>query len=85
MKEHGDKISAEDKAKIEASLSALKEVLKGNDTESIKAKTKELTEVAMKLGEAIYKSQQNDQKKEPSTEQPKDDNVVDAEYEDVKK
>tara|TARA_X000001382_G_scaffold123811_1_gene107877 strand:+ start:320 stop:2203 length:1884 start_codon:yes stop_codon:yes gene_type:complete len=85
LKEHGDKISAEDKAKIEASLSALKEVLKGNDTESIKAKTKELTEVAMKLGEAIYKSQQNDQKKEPSTEQPKDDNVVDAEYEDVKK
>ena len=85
LKEHGDKISAEDKAKIEASLSALKEVLKGNDTESIKDKTKELTEVAMKLGEAIYKSQQNDQKKEPSTEQPKDDNVVDAEYEDVKK
>ena len=85
LKEYGDKISAEDKAKIEASLSALKEVLKGNDTESIKAKTKELTEVAMKLGEAIYKSQQNDQKKEPSTEQPKDDNVVDAEYEDVKK
>ena len=85
LKEHGDKISAEDKAKIEASLSALKEVLKGNNTESIKDKTKELTEVAMKLGEAIYKSQQNDQKKEPSTEQPKDDNVVDAEYEDVKK
>ena len=86
LKEHGDKISAEDKTKIETSLAGLKDALKDNDIENIKTKTKELTEVAMKLGEAIYKTQQTEQKTE-STAEPSNnkDNVVDAEYEDVNK
>jgi len=89
LKEHGDKISAEDKTKIETTLAELKEALKGNDPESIKTKTKELTEVAMKLGEAIYKTQQPEQQAEqqaePSKKEGDNENVVDAEFEDVKK
>jgi len=90
LKEHGDKLSEEDKKKIEDSLASLKDVLKGNDVETIKTKTKELTDVAMKLGEAIYKTQQTEQQAEQQAEPSKKegdskDNVVDAEYEDVTK
>ena len=61
--------------------------MKGEDTEDIKKKTGVLTEASMKLGEAIYKDmQQKEQPKEqPKTEEKKkDDNVVDAEFEEVK-
>jgi len=87
LKEHGSKISAEEKSKIETSINDLKEALKGEDTEDIKKKTGVLTEASMKLGEAIYKDmQQKEQSKEqPKTEEKKkDDNVVDAEFEEVK-
>jgi len=85
LKEHGDKVSVEDKAKIETSLADLKEALKGTDVDSIKSKTGALTEASMKLGEAIYKSQQEQPKPEaePTTETSKD-NVVDADFEEVK-
>ena len=88
LKEHGDKVSAEDKAKIETSLADLKEALKGTDFESIKSKTGALTEASMKLGEAVYKSQQQEQK--PEEQQPeentddKKEDVVDADFEEVK-
>jgi len=87
LEEHGSKISAEEKSKIETSINDLKEALKGEDTEDIKKKTGVLTEASMKLGEAIYKDmQQKEQPKEqPKTEEKKkDDNVVDAEFEEVK-
>jgi molecular chaperone DnaK len=91
LKEHGDKISAEEKSKIETGINNLKEALKGEDVEDIKKKTGELTEASMKLGEAVYKDmQQQEQPKEQSkTEEKKKndkdikENVVDAEFEDV--
>ena len=82
LKEHGDKLSAEDKAKVEADVNALKEALKTTDTDAIRNKIKDLTESAMKLGEAVYKEQQE---QKPTEEKPKDDNVVDADFEEVKK
>ena len=93
LKEHGDKISAEEKSKIETGINDLKEALKGEDVEAIKKKTGELTEASMKLGEAVYKDMQ-EQAKETAQDGPKkeekkkDDkdikeNVVDAEFEDV--
>ena len=85
LKEHGDKISAEDKAKIEKGLTDIKEALKGNDLEILQTKIKELTEASMKLGEAIYKTQQPDQKSEPGKKADDKENVVDAEFTDVKK
>ena len=88
LKEHGDKVSAEDKATIESSLTSLKDALKDNDVKAIKSKTGSLTEASMKLGEAIYKAQQPEQK--PEEQQPeentdgKKEDVVDADFEEVK-
>ena len=89
LKEHGAKISDAEKKAIEDGSSALKEALKGEDIEDIKKKTEALVQSSMKLGEAIYKSQQTtkpDSGKEDGKEEKekKDDNVVDADFEEVK-
>ena len=88
IKEHGAKVSDADKKAIEDASSDLKEAIKGTDTEDIKKKTETLVQASMKLGEAIYKSQE---KKESSSKEgnkndegKKDDNVVDADFEEVK-
>ena len=81
VEEHGDKVSAEEKTKIETGITDLEEALKGDDVEDIKNKTKSLTEASMKLGEAVYKDMQ--QQEEPKKEEKKDDNIVDAEFEEV--
>ena len=90
LKEHGSKISDADKKAIEDSSAALKESLKSDNTEEIKKKTEALVQASMKLGEAIYKSQQNakpDSNKDDGKDDDKgkkDDNVVDADFEEVK-
>ena len=89
LKEHGDKISAEEKKAIETGILDLKNALKGTDTEEIKKKTQDLIQVSMtmKLGEAVYKSQQKDAPNKPEGQETKKDdkeNVVDADFEDVK-
>ncbi len=89
LKEHGSKVSDADKKAIDLASSNLRNSLKGTDIEDIKKKTQDLVQASMKLGEAIYKSQQSakpddapkDAKKE---EGKKDDNVVDADFEEVK-
>jgi molecular chaperone DnaK len=58
LKEHGAKVSDADKKAIEDASSALKEAIKGTDVEDIKKKTETLVQASMKLGEAIYKSQE---------------------------
>ena len=64
----------------------MKEALKGSNVEDIKTKTETLTQSAMKLGEAIYKQQQeSEQKANTESDKPKDDNVVDADFEEVSK
>jgi molecular chaperone DnaK len=88
LKEHGSKITDAEKKAIEDSSSSLKEALKGTDNEDIKKKTEALVQASMKLGEAIYKAQEkkpdspNDTKN--NDEGKKDDNVVDADFEEVK-
>jgi len=88
LKEHGDKISAEEKKAIENGITDLKKSLEGTDAEDIKKKTQNLIQVSMKLGEAVYKSQQKPEAgKDGSTKDAKSDdkdNVVDADFEDVK-
>ena len=61
LKEHGDKVSEEEKKAIETGISDLRNALKGTDVEEVKKKTQSLIQVSMKLGEAVYKSQQKDQ------------------------
>ena len=89
LKEHGVKVSDSEKKAIEDASSDLKESIKGTDTEDIKKKTETLVQASMKLGEAIYKSQQSakpDASKDDGKNDKgkKDDNVVDADFEEVK-
>jgi len=88
IKEHGAKVSDADKKAIEDSSSALKEAIKGTDIEDIKKKTETLVQASMKLGEAIYKSQEKKESAskegDKNSEDKKDDNVVDADFEEVK-
>ena len=89
LKEHGGKISDEEKKAIENAISNLRNVLKDANTEEIKKKTQDLVQSSMKLGEAIYKSQQKDsgQKSAQPNQNPEDknkENVVDADFEEVK-
>ena len=75
------------KKAIEAGIVDLKKSLEGTDIEDIKKKTQNLIQVSMKLGEAVYKSQQKPETKNKEEKQAKPeekDNVVDADFEDVK-
>ena len=89
VKEHGSKVAEADKKVIETASADLRNALKGTDIEDIKKKTQNLIQSSMKLGEAIYKDQQatnpkpEDKKKDNNNEK-KDDNVVDADFEEVK-
>ena len=79
LAEHGSKIEESDRRAIEDAVSDLKEALKGDDAEAIKAKTNTLAQVSMKLGEAMYKQQaESDAAKDAAK-----DDVVDAEFTEV--
>jgi molecular chaperone DnaK len=85
LKEHESKISEADKKAIEKDMEDLKEAIKSDKTEDIKTKTQQLMTSSMKLGEAIYKAQQDTagaEKKDAKPDNKKD--VVDAEFEEVK-
>ena len=88
LKEHGSKISETEKKAIETATSDLRNALKGTDTEEVKKKTQALIQASMKLGEAVYKSQQKPAEKTESNKDEKEnkekDNVVDAEVVDGK-
>ena len=88
LKEHGSKISEVEKKTIETAVSDLRNALKGTDIEELKKKTQSLIQASMKLGEAVYKSQQKpsdkgSDKKDVKEEKEKE-NVVDAEVVDSK-
>jgi len=79
LAEHGSKIPETDRRAIEDAVSDLKEALKGDDAETIKAKTNALAQASMKLGEAMYKQQaESDAAKDAAK-----DDVVDAEFTEV--
>ena len=84
LAEHGDKISAEEKGAIETAVTDLKSALEGDDAEAISSKTQALVQASMKLGEAMYKAQQGgDGAAQPNAEAAAEDEVVDAEFEEV--
>jgi molecular chaperone DnaK len=96
LSEHGDKLDSKDKENIEKSIEDLKEVLKNEnaDESEIKAKLDALNTAAMKLGEIMYKQnpqdnqstspgQENAKKEDAGKKDAKDDNVVDADFEEV--
>src|SRR6188472_1369940 len=88
LKEHGDKVDASVKSEIETALAEAKTAVEGNDAEQMTQKTQALAQAAMKLGEAMYKAQQEqagatgEADAEASSAQP-DEEVVDAEFSEV--
>ncbi len=87
LEEHGDKVEAAVKAEIEKARDDLKAALEGDDVDDIKAKSQALTMAAMKMGEAIYKAQQEEGEDEgaaaAAADAAADDDVVDADFEEV--
>ncbi len=83
LKEYGDKVSEADRKAIEDAIAALKTAVEASepDADDIKTKTNTLMETSMKLGQAIYEAQQAD---ESASSDEAGDNVVDADYEEVK-
>lgn len=93
LKEAGDKVNADERQAIEKAVDALKEAMKSDDKDSIEAKTKDLTDASSKMAERLYAQ---DKPEQPGSQQAdssgqqtqgsekKHDNVVDAEFEEVK-
>ncbi|ERM61694.1 MULTISPECIES: molecular chaperone DnaK [Vibrio] len=85
VEEAGEALPADEKEKIEAAITALEEVKSGNDKEAIDAKVQELMQAAQKLMEIAQQKAQAEQAGADAGEQSKqDDDVVDAEFEEVK-
>ncbi|HAW33129.1 MAG TPA: molecular chaperone DnaK, partial [Alphaproteobacteria bacterium] len=93
LKDLGDKVSAADKEKVEADIKALQDVLESGDVAAINAKCDALMQSSMKIGEALYKAQQESAAagaqasagESASTESKPAEGVVDADFEEVKK
>jgi molecular chaperone DnaK len=88
LEEAADKVTADEKEKIEAAVAALEEVAKGDDKEAIDAKTKDLTEASSGLAQRMYAEQQAEAEQggagAASEGSSTDDEAVDAEFEEVK-
>ncbi|HBK06576.1 MAG TPA: molecular chaperone DnaK, partial [Acetobacteraceae bacterium] len=88
LKEHGDKVGAQERGEAEAAIAAAKSALEGTDTEALKQASDRLSQAAMKIGEAMYKAEAAAGQQPPGggdagSQAPHDDNVVDAEFEEV--
>jgi len=79
LAEHGSRVEESERRAIEDAVSDLKEALKGDDAEAIKAKTNTVAQASMKLGEAMYKQQAEADAKRDAAK----DDVVDAEFTEV--
>ena len=85
LSEHGDKVGDAEKSAIESAIAELKSAVEAEDAEDIKAKSEALATASMKMGQAIYESQQAeaanaDAEADASAE---DDDVVDADFEEI--
>ena len=81
IKDLGDKIDSKDKEKAEAEIKDLKEALEKNDLEDIKAKKEKLQETAMAFATKVYEESAKAQQENTTQEEPKKDDVQDAEFE----
>jgi len=88
LEEVDDKVDDEVKAPVQAAVDDLKEALEGEDTDEISAKIQTLTEVSMKLGEALYKAGEGQEGEDAAADAARDagdgqDDIVDADFEEV--
>ena len=89
LEESKDKVSEEEKSTIEAAISDLEEALKGDDKDSIEEKTKALTDASSSMAQRLYaeqqqESQEADQANDSDNQGSNEENVVDADFEEVK-
>ena len=86
LKDFADKVSQADKSAIEAAVTALRSALEGDEAETIKARTDDLLQASMKLGEAMYKAQQGAEGGAPGAgaeAHAHNDDVIDADFKEV--
>ena len=83
INEHGDKVDPSTVEAIELAIKALKDQLDIDDAGKIKSGIQNVTEAAMRLGEAIYKAQAQDGDDDRYGARPVDDDIVDADFEDL--
>jgi molecular chaperone DnaK len=86
LEEHGDKVDAELKGQIETAIAEAKTAIESGDTDAINEKSQTLTDLAMKMGQAIYQQQQAAGGEAPAEDAEKpasDEEVVDAEFSEV--
>jgi molecular chaperone DnaK len=86
MEEHADKVDPTTIEAIELAIVALKDDLETDNADKIKSGIQNVTEAAMKLGEAIYKTSQNDGEDGPAAADertPDEDDILDADFEDI--
>ena len=89
LEESKDKVSEDEKSAIEAAISDLEEALKGDDKDSIEEKTKALTDASSSMAQRLYAEQQQesqgaDQANDSDNQESNEENVVDADFEEVK-
>ncbi|MDB5571335.1 MAG: dnaK [Hyphomicrobiales bacterium] len=86
LAEFGDKVSEADKSAIEAAIAALKSAAEGDDVEAIKARSNDVAQASMKLGEAMYKAQGEagaGEQSAPGAQADAKDDVIDADFKEV--
>jgi len=83
LEEHGEKIEEADRENIKTLIGKVREVAETDETDKITEKTAELTAAVMKMGEAIYADAGADASAEAASDDADDEDVVDAEFEDV--
>ncbi|MBS1091305.1 molecular chaperone DnaK [Gluconobacter sp. Dm-74] len=81
--EGGDKVPAADKSEAEAAIAEAREALGGDNLDALKAASEKLTQAAMKVGQAVYQAGQGAEGAAAPEAEKKDDNVVDADFEDL--
>jgi molecular chaperone DnaK len=83
LEEFGAKVAQSDKSAVEAAIAALKPALEGDDAEAIKARTNDLMQASMKLGEAMYKAQGAGPGADGAPSGTNKDDVIDADFKEV--
>ncbi|MDG1377174.1 MAG: molecular chaperone DnaK [Yoonia sp.] len=83
MEEHADKVDPTTIEAIELAIAALKDDLEGDNADKIKSGIQNVTEAAMKLGEAIYKASQDEENGEAEPKGADEDDILDADFEDL--
>ncbi|MFT8613389.1 MAG: Hsp70 family protein, partial [Gluconobacter oxydans] len=81
--EGGDKVPAADKSEAEAAIAEAREALGGENLDTLKAASEKLTQAAMKVGQAVYQAGQGAEGGAAPEGEKKDENVVDADFEDL--